>query len=94
MIVAATEDPRLQAIATVSGNYLYPENIEFFYNGKPPPVEKRIELGKKAKEKFLKTGQVEYRKLIDPNSDDVALPHKPPLDFYTKWMQNSRWQNR
>ena len=74
MMLAAAQDPRIKAVACVSGQYLYRENLEGFFGGGGPTLDQRIARGQAAKARQLAGGDVEYIRVIDPTDKAVALP--------------------
>ncbi len=99
MIAVAAQDRRVKTLVTVSGQYIYPKNIDSFFSGGGMTREARIERGKKAKAKFEANGEVEYTDVVSPTDKNVGLPWKPIHDWYNpwtteKWGQKSRWENR
>jgi dienelactone hydrolase len=99
MIAVATQDPRVKTLVTVSGQYLYPKNLDGFFGGGGLTRAARIERGHKAKTKFEATGTVEYTPVISLTDKNVGLPWKPIHDWYNpwitdKWGEKSRWENR
>lgn len=99
MIAVVAQDRRVKTLVTVSGQYIYPENIDSFFGGGGMTREARIERGKKAKSKFEATWEVEYTAVVSLTDKNVGLPWKPIHDWYypwttEKWGQKSRWENR
>lgn len=100
MLAVASNEPRLKVLSTVSGQYIYPKNIDGFFDGAGGPSRlDRIARGKAAKAKFEADGTVEYTPVVSPTDKTVGLPWKPINDWYypwttEKWMKPSRWENR
>ena len=99
MIAVCADDPRIKALALVSGQYLYRKNLEGFFGGGGPTLDDRIARGKIAKAKFETTGQVEYTPVVSPTDRSVGLPWPQIHDWYypwttQKWNEPSRWENR
>lgn len=100
MLTFAADEPRLKVVSTVSGQYIYPKNIDGFFKGAGGPSRTdRIARGKAAKAKFDADGTVEYTTVVSPTDKTVGLPWKQINDWYQpwtteKWMKPSRWENR
>lgn len=99
MIAAAAQDTRVKGLITVSGQYLYRDNIAQFFSHGGPGLDERIARGHAAKEKYEKTGVVDYNPVISSTRQDVALPFPPIYDWYhpwetEKWGEKTRWENR
>lgn len=99
MLAVAAIDPRVKALATVSGQYLYASNIDGFFGGGGPRREQRIARGQDAKAKYEKTGEVAYTEVVSATDKSAGLPWKPIYDWYhpwttDKWLKPSRWENR
>ena len=99
MIAVAAEDPRVRALVAVSGQYLYPENLDGFFGGGGPTRVERIERGRRAKAAHEAGEEVSYTPVVSPNDKSVGLPWKPIFDWYIpwtsdKWGAKSRWENR
>lgn len=99
MIAATAIDSRIKVLATVSGQYIYPQNIDGFFSGGGLTREQRIARGKAAQAKFDATGQVDYTEVVSLTDKNVGLPWKPIYDWYhpwttDKWLKPSRWENR
>ena len=99
MIAATVTDSRIKVLATVSGQYIYPQNIDGFFSGGGLTREQRIARGKVAQAKFDATGQVDYTEVVSLTDKNACLPWKPIYDWYhpwttDKWLNPSRWENR
>lgn len=99
MIAVATAEPRLKALALISGQYLYPANIEKFFSGGGPSRAQRIARGRQARALFDATGQVDYTEVVSLTDRSAGLPWPPIHDWYmpwtsAKWGVPSRWENR
>lgn len=99
MIAVAASDPRVKVLATVSGQYLYRENLEGFFGGGGPTLDERIARGRKAKAAFETSGVVAYTAVVDPLDKAAGLPWPPINAWYQpwttpKWGEPSRWENR
>lgn len=99
MIAVAANDSRIKALALVSGQYLYRENIEKFFAGGGPTLDQRIARGREAKQRFDATGDVEYTEVVSAHDKSAGLPWLPIHDWYMPWTTQrwgapSRWENR
>ncbi len=99
MIAAVSEDARIKALATVSGQYIYRENLEGFFGGGGPTLDARIARGRAAKAKYEASGEVEYTPVVSPDDKSVGLPWPEIYNWYhpwttSKWGEPSRWENR
>lgn len=99
MIAVSAAEPRIGALALVSGQYLYRENIEKFFAGGGPDLDQRIARGRLAKKRFDTAGLVDYNEVVSVRDKACALPWPPIHDWYMpwttqKWGAPSRWENR
>ena len=99
MIAVAAADPRIKALALVSGQYLYAQNIAKFFSGGGPSLEQRIARGHAAKAHYDRTGEVDYTEVVSLADKSAGLPWPPIHDWYMpwtseKWGAPSRWENR
>lgn len=99
MVAVAAAEPRIKSLALVSGQYIYPENIDKFFSGGGPNREQRIARGRAAKARYEATGQVDYAPVVSLTDKSVGLPWPPIHDWYmpwtsAKWGAPSRWENR
>lgn len=99
MIAVAAGDERVRALALVSGQYLYRQNLLGFFDGGGPTLDERIERGRQALARFERDGTVDYTRVVAIDDKAVALPWPPIHDWYqpwttAKWGEPSRWDNR
>lgn len=99
MIAAAADNPAIRAVALVSGQYLYRENLLGFFGGGGPTLDERIARGRAALARFKESGQVDYTPVVATADKSVGLPWPPIHDWYqpwttSKWGEPSRWENR
>lgn len=99
MIAVAAAEPRIKALALVSGQYLYAENLAKFFSGGGPSLNQRIERGREAKACYESSGAVDYTKVVDLTDKSAGLPWPAIHDWYMpwtseKWGKPSRWENR
>lgn len=99
MIAVAATESRIKALALISGQYLYRQNIEKFFSGGGPSLDERIARGRAAKLRYNSTGQVDYTNVVSLGNKSAGLPWPPIHDWYMpwtseKWGTPSRWENR
>lgn len=106
MLHVAASDARVRGIAAVSGHYRDHDNDVDLAGGEElmegrlarSAAEERLvarrERGRAAKEKFDRTGEVDYAPIVDPVRKDVALPWKMIWDWYHGWADRGLWENR
>ena len=99
MIAVTAADKRVRALALVSGQYLYRENLQGFFAGGGPTLDDRVARGQAAKARFAATGVVDYIPVVSPGDKAAGLPWPPIHDWYqpwttAKWGAPSRWENR
>ena len=99
MIAVAAEPGRVKVLACVSGQYIYPANIDGFFGGGGPTREQRIARGRAARARFDASETVDYTKVVDPTDKSVGLPWPPIHDWYHTWEgigwgAPTRWENR
>jgi len=86
MLQAAADDGRIKALVTVAGAFLAGGGGSF--------IERRIKRGLAARERYARSGEVDYLPIIDPVRDDVGLPSGYIWRWYKQWEGVSRWENR
>jgi pimeloyl-ACP methyl ester carboxylesterase len=86
------EDKRVKAIALVSGNYLIKENMVGLL-GNETIWNSHLKRANLAKEKFEKTGEVDYIKIVDSNGTAQLLPPLPIYDWYHPWEKKAPYFN-
>ena len=99
MIAAVSDDARIKALATVSGQYLYRENLEGFFGGGGPTLDERIARGQAAKAKFEANGEIDYTPVVSVADKGLGVPWPEVENSYhrwttSKWGEASRWENR
>jgi len=99
MIAVAASDPRVKTLVTVSGQYIYPQNIDGFFGESGMTREQRIARGRAARDRFESTGETLYTEVVSLTDKKAGLPWKPIHDWYIpwttdKWGAKSRWENR
>ena len=99
MMFAVAADPRFKALACVSGQYLYRENLEGFFGGGGPTLDQRIARGREAKARQAAGGPAEYISVISATDKSVALPWPQINDWYARWDgigwgARTSWENR
>lgn len=100
MMQVSFEDKRIKGLALVSGNYLIKENMIGLLGGEDI-WKQHLERAKFAKEKFEKSGEVDYIKIVDNVGHDQLLPPLPIYDWYHPWEKKAPyfnyrggWQNK
>jgi dienelactone hydrolase len=102
VVEAATLDKRIQKVALVASHLLTPETAHNYCGGQEGVINK-LERAKLAKQKFEKTGEVDYIHIVQENSDDKAalLLIKPIADWYLPWGNHApyfafrgEWENK
>lgn len=102
----AVDDPRVTAVATVSGHYRDADNDIALVGGKAfdaSEVERaevvdwlaaRKARGVEAMRRFEDSGEVDYGVIVDPERNDVALPRRMIWEWYHGWAVRGVWENR
>lgn len=100
MMQVSIDDKRVKAMALVSGNYLIKENMVHLL-GNEKIWDAHLQRAKLAKEKFEKTAEVDYIKIIDSKSSEQLLPPLPIYEWYHPWENKAPyftyrggWQNK
>ena len=99
MLAVAANELRIKSLALISGQYLYPDNIDAFFSGGGPTRLERIVRGEAALDLYNKTGEVRYTEVISETDKSSGLPWKSIYDWYhpwttERWFKPSRWENR
>ena len=81
------------ALVTVAGHYRDHDG-DVQWMGSAEHLEQRKATGRAAKEKYLRTGEVDYVPAIDPERGDVGMPGKFVWDWYEPWAERGVWENR
>ncbi|MBD2773968.1 alpha/beta hydrolase [Iningainema tapete] len=90
---ATAQDPRIKAMVTVAGFYHDPETFRTWLGD--AAYTKRIEDATKSRQKYEKTGKVDYMVAVSETDSNVAMPGKEAFDYYgTKRGGVSGWANR
>ncbi|MCY0969391.1 alpha/beta hydrolase [Chryseobacterium wangxinyae] len=100
-IKATNFDTRIKNLFIVAGHYLTRETADM-YNGGAVQTDLRIKNAKIAKEKFEKTGDADYIKIVKEKEGDTALlTAKPVAEWYLPWENHQPyfafrglWENR
>ncbi|MBK0381669.1 alpha/beta hydrolase [Pedobacter sp. SD-b] len=100
MMQVSIEDDRVKATALISGNYLIKENMVHLL-GNETIWKKHLDNANLAKERFEKTGKVDYIKIVDSIGSSQLLPPLPIYDWYHPWENKAPyfgyrggWQNK
>ncbi|WP_239490969.1 alpha/beta hydrolase [Luteitalea sp. TBR-22] len=92
MLVAAAEDGRIAALATVAGHYRdHDGDVAWLGDA---GLEQRKARGREAKAQFLAGGAVQYVAAVDPTDPTVGMPGKFVWDWYHHWADRGQWENR
>ena len=106
VVVVASEDERVGALAAVSGVYRDPESDRQLAGDCPdaaspgtgPSPESRLDAraarAKAASARFAELGEVDYLPVVDPVRADVALPGREPWRWYLSQTGRGLWENR
>lgn len=78
-LMATAQDKRIKSVATVASWLHDSEAVKLFYGGEQG-VQSKIEMAKKAKEDFAKTGEVAYIPSISETDETAAM--YGPYDYY------------
>ena len=100
MMQVATRDPRVKALALVSGNYLIKENMVGLL-GSEAIWNEHVARAAAAKAKFDATGVVDYAPIVAPSGHEQLLPPLPIWEWYNRWAYagpvwafHGKWENR
>ena len=89
---AAAMDSSINALVTVAGFYHDPQVMRQWLGEN---YEARLNMGRQARIKYEKTGQVDYMTNVDPKNLNVAMPGHEAYDYYgTQRGLRSGWVNR
>lgn len=106
MLRVAVDDPRVTAVAAVSGHYRDTDNDIALIGGRPLDaseveraevvdwLEARKARGAEAMRRFEDSGEVDYGVIVDPERTDVALPRRMIWEWYHGWAVRGLWENR
>nr|WP_294898777.1 alpha/beta hydrolase [uncultured Pedobacter sp.] len=92
MMQVSIEDKRVKALALVSGNYLIKENMMHLL-GDENVWKEHLKRAKLAKERYGKTGEVDYIKIVDSSGTAQLLPPRPIYDWYHPWETKAPYFN-
>ena len=100
MMQVSIDDKRVKAMALVSGNYLIKENMVNLL-GNESIWNNHLQRAGIAKEKFKKTGNADYIKIVDSIGTEQLLPPLPIYGWYHPWeikapyfTYRGGWQNK
>ncbi|MGN6687562.1 MAG: alpha/beta hydrolase [Actinomycetales bacterium] len=106
MLRVAVDDPRVTAVAAVSGHYRDVDNDIELAGGEALAageisrsevirrLDARKERGAAALTRYQTDGEVEYGPIVDAERTDVALPWRMIWDWYHGWSDRGLWENR
>ena len=89
---AAAETPGVRALATIAGQYRDHEGDIAWLT--EPGFAARMAKGRAAKEKYERSGEVEYVKGVDQTDMDVGMPGDFVWVWYQPWADRGIWENR
>lgn len=92
--MAAAEEPRLRALATVAAWFQHPSTTPLFYGG-PAGVQQRLELAAAAQRTYETTGTMPYVPAYDPTEGSGAAMFFP-VDYYANPQRGNvaAWTNQ
>lgn len=93
MLRAAADDSRIKVLVTAAGHYRDREG-DLLWMGGEAALARRLERGRQAREKFERTGEVEYVPAVDPERMDVGMPGAVVDAWYRPWADKGVWENR
>ncbi len=87
------EDPRVRAYGTAAAWLQHPSTTPQFYGG-AEGVARRVALSERARERFERTGEVEYVKAYEPGEGSTAAMFFP-VDYYGNPARGAipQWRN-
>lgn len=89
---AAAETPGVMALATIAGQYRDHEgDIEWLTED---GYAARLAAGRAAKDKYARTGAVDYVKGVDRTDLNVGMPGEFVWSWYQPWADRGIWENR
>ncbi len=90
---AASQDQRIKSLVTVAAWLHEQETVKLIYGGEEG-VNKKIELGNAARDKYEKTGEIEYVPAISTTDKDAAMYGQ--FDYYLNPKRGAipEWGNR
>ncbi len=93
MLRAAADEPRIRALVTAAGHYRDHEG-DLVWLGGEDALEARRRRGGQARDRYERTGQVDYVPAVDPERTDVGMPGAVVNDWYAPWADAGIWDNR
>jgi len=89
---AGADDPRVASLATVAGHYRDRiGDVEWLTE---EGLERHLAAGRAAREKYQRTGIVDYVPAVDDVRMDVGMPGKFVWDWYHGWADRGIWENQ
>ncbi len=90
---ATAQDQRIKSLVTVAAWLHDQETVKLIYGGEEG-VNKKIELGKAARDKYEKTGEIEFVPVISTTDKDAAMFGQ--FDYYLNPKRGAipEWENR
>jgi uncharacterized protein len=93
MLRAAADEPRIKALVTAAGHYRDHEG-DLLWLGGEVALRARVERGRRALEKYKKSGEVDYVPAVDPKRMDVGMPGEVVDTWYRPWADRGIWEDR
>jgi uncharacterized protein len=93
VLSAAATDPRVWAVASVAAHLRDPA-ADVAWLGGEDVVVRRLARGRAAREKYERTGEVDYVPYVDAIRDDVGMPGHAPWSWYHLWADRGLSENR
>ncbi len=92
VVRAGADEPLVASLATVAGHYRdHTGDIEWLTE---EGFERHLAAGRAAREKYQRTGIVDYVPAVDDVRMDVGMPGKFVWDWYHDWADRGIWENQ
>lgn len=92
VVRAAADDSRVKAVATIAGHYRDRiGDVEWLTEA---GLAARLASGIAARDKYRRTGVVDYVPAVDDVRMDVGMPGKFVWDWYHVWADRGIWENQ
>jgi fermentation-respiration switch protein FrsA (DUF1100 family) len=89
----AVDEPLVGALATVTGHYRDHAG-DVAWLGSEQAVAERHARGRRAREKYERTGEVDYVPAVDFSRGDAGMPGPLVWSWYQLWADRGLWENR
>jgi fermentation-respiration switch protein FrsA (DUF1100 family) len=90
---AAAKEPLVRVLATVTGHYRDRAG-DVAWLGSEQAVAARRARGRAARQKYERTGEVDYVPGVDFSSFDAGMPGELVWSWYQLWADRGLWENR